>query len=103
MHFLIKNAAGKHNFQRQSPLSHFAEMQTAREWTSRYFIYVLITPSAYLSLLLHLKLIHFLRQSFYAVFVFAGKAVHFLHGAVYLLNTCRHFVHAVFYDGGELV
>ena len=52
---------------------------------------------------LHLKLPYFFRQSFYAVFVFAGKVVYFLHGAVYLLNACRHFVHAVFYDGGELV
>ena len=52
---------------------------------------------------LHLKLTHFLCQPFYAVLVLAGKAVHFLHGAVYLLNACRHFVHAVFYDGGELI
>ena len=52
---------------------------------------------------LHLKLPHFFRQPFYAVFVLSRKVVDFLHGAVYLLNACRHFVHAVFYDGGELV
>ena len=52
---------------------------------------------------LHLKLSHFLCQSFYAVFVLSRKVVDFLYGVVYLLNACRHFVHAVFDYRCELV
>ena len=44
---------------------------------------------------LNLKLSHFLCQPFYAVFVLSRKVVYFLHGAVYLLNACRHFVQQI--------
>ena len=48
------------------------------------------------------KLSDFLRKSFDAVFVFPREVIDFLYGVVNLLYACRHLVHAVFYDGGEL-
>ena len=61
-----------------------------------------VNPSFYRrplsSLILYLKFPHFFCESFYAVFVFAGEVVYFLHGVVYLLNSGSHFVHAVFDD-----
>ena len=48
------------------------------------------------------KLPDFLRQPLYAVLVLSRQVVYFMHCAVNLLNACRHLVHAVFDNGGEL-